>query len=150
MNRQYLFCKLFRFLEDIREKRMSLPTLTDRKLFYFWKLKTNYNSKKMYFIPVRKISRPHANFELCNRISLRKQKGSRNPFSLFTWGPGKVFWAKNRCRGSRDALPLKGVYFLFFCLSYLLYFRMVRILSDMRGWISPTWTGSGEFLLWTN
>ena len=46
MNRQYLFCKLFRFLEDIREKRMSLPTLTDRKLFYFWKLKTNYNSKK--------------------------------------------------------------------------------------------------------
>ena len=35
MNRQYLFCKLFRFLEDIREKRMSLPTLTDRKLFYF-------------------------------------------------------------------------------------------------------------------
>ena len=50
MNRQKRLRDLFRFREDIREKRVSTTTLTvQRKLFYFGKRKNPKKVTKMKF-----------------------------------------------------------------------------------------------------
>ena len=48
----------------------------------------------------------HANFELCNRLSLQKRQNSRKRFRLFLWGQ-VVFWSKKGSK-SRETVPLGG------------------------------------------
>ena len=41
-----------------------------------------------------------------SQISSRKRKSSRNCFSLFIWGPGRIFKANKNGQKSRDNVPL--------------------------------------------
>ena len=50
-------------------------------------------SKENFTCPRSCWLRRHAIFELCDRISSRKLKSSRNRFRLFIRGPGRIFYA---------------------------------------------------------